>query len=310
MYPEELFFPIWEAAPASDRAYANENQRQAGAHQTQEGKRDDMKYCVATNLAVSPTTPVPLGGDPCRMLKKAGEMGYHAIEIHVPDVSVLDIPAIRRAMEETGVSVSTLGTGTIYGKYGLHLCDENEENQERLYGMVCRFIDCAAALSSRVTIGSIKGNILPGQDREAHLDILARALKRIDDYAAKKGVTMLLEATNRYENNVMNTAAELAQFIRANGLAHTRALLDAFHMNIEEADSLQALEAAKDVLGPIQFADNNRHYPGGGCFAFGPFADKIREIGYDGVLSVECLPLPDGDTAAQKAAAFLHAAFD
>ena len=310
MYPEELFSLIWEAAPASERAYANENQRQAGAHQTQEGKRDDMKYCVATNLAVSPTTPVPLGGDPCGMLKKAGEMGYHAIEIHVPDVSVLDIPAIRREMEETGVSVSTLGTGTIYGKYGLHLCDENMENQERLFDMVCRFIDCAAQLSSRVTIGSIKGGIRPEQNREKHLMILGKALKRIDDYAAKKGVTMLLEATNRYENNVINTARELRGMIEMHELWHTRALLDVFHMNIEEADCLRALEEAKDVLGHIHFADNNRHYPGAGGFGFAPFARKIREIGYDGVLSVECLPLPSSDEAARKAAQFLHAMFD
>lgn len=34
-----------------------------------------------------------------------------------------------------------------------------------------------------------------------------KALKRIDDYAGQKNVTVLLEATNRYENNVLNTGA-------------------------------------------------------------------------------------------------------
>lgn len=51
-----------------------------------------MKYCVAANMAGSPTTPVPLSGDFCEQMRKAHEMGYDAIEIHVPDVSVLDIP--------------------------------------------------------------------------------------------------------------------------------------------------------------------------------------------------------------------------
>ena len=57
-----------------------------------------MKYCVAANMAGSPTTPVPLSGDFCEQMRKAHEMGYDAIEIHVPDVSVLDIPAIMADM--------------------------------------------------------------------------------------------------------------------------------------------------------------------------------------------------------------------
>ena len=269
-----------------------------------------MKYCVASNLASSPTTPVPMSGDFCGNLRKAGAMGYHAIEIHVPDVSVLDVPALLSAMRETGVGIATLGTGTIYGKYGLHLCDDSEENQDRIYGMVCRFVDVAAQLGARVTIGSIKGNILPGQDRKKHLDIFGRALRRIDDYAGQKGVTILLEATNRYENNVLNTGRQIAEIIGAYGLVNTRALMDIVHMNIEEADIASAFRDAKDVLGHVHFADNNRHYPGAGCFQFAQVADTLRGIGYDGVLSVECLPLPDPDTAAREAFAFLHKWFD
>lgn len=267
-------------------------------------------YCVATNLKIASKTPVPLGGDSCEQMKKAAAMGYHAIEIHVPDVSVLDIDALRATMKETGMRVSTLGTGTIYGKFGLHLCDENEENQERLYQMVCRFIDCAALLESRVTIGSIKGNICADQDREKHLDIFGRALKKIDAYAKEKGVVVLLEATNRYENNVLNRGDEIAAVIRKYELESTKALLDVFHMNIEEKDPCAAIRDAKDVLGHIHFADNNRLYPGAGCFAFEKLAQAICEIGYDGVLSVECLPWPTGEEAAKNACDFLHRTFD
>lgn len=71
---------------------------------------------------------------------------------------------------------------------GLHLCDADEQRQQELFERVCAFIDCAAQLNARVTIGSIKGNIRPDEDREKHLDILGKALKRIDDYSrAEKG---------------------------------------------------------------------------------------------------------------------------
>lgn len=269
-----------------------------------------MKYCCASNPVSNPRTPVPLSGDFCLQMEKAKAMGYHAIEIHVPDVAMIDIPALRNAMERTGMEVATLGTGTIYGKYGLHLCDENESNQNRLYEMVCRFIDCAAELSSGVTIGSIKGSISAGADREKHLHILGCALRRIDDYAGEKGVIILLEATNRYENNVLNNAAELAGMIHSYELRNTRALLDVFHMNIEEAKGAAVLEDAADVLGHIHIADNNRRYPGAGCYDFEVLRDVIHRVGYDGMLSVECLPWPNGDEAAAQAGAFLHRMFD
>ena len=92
-----------------------------------------MKYCVAANMAGSPTTPVPLSGDFCEQMRKAHEMGYDAIEIHVPDVSVLDIPAIQACMRETGMEVATLGTGTgvrVYRLCGAAECaGDNRQHQ-------------------------------------------------------------------------------------------------------------------------------------------------------------------------------------
>ena len=269
-----------------------------------------MQYCVASNPKTVTTVPVPLSGDFCDNLQKAKTMGYDAIEIHVPDVNQLDTDAICNAMESGGMRVATLGTGTIYGKYGLHLCDADTKQQQRLFAMVQEFIDCAAKLHARVTIGSIKGNIRPDEDYDQHMDILGHALKRIDTYAGEKGVVILLEATNRYENNVLNNAKQIAGLIRQYQLYNTQILLDAFHMNIEEQSLLDSLDDAGDLLGHIHFADNNRRYPGAGCFPFAAFADKIRAIGYEGMLSVECLPWPNGDEAAREAAKFLHNTFD
>lgn len=50
-------------------------------------------------------------------------------------------------------------------------------------------------------------------DREKHLGIMASNLRIISEYAVNKGVHILLEATNRYENNVLNTAKEVAEMI-------------------------------------------------------------------------------------------------
>lgn len=105
--------------------------------------------------------------------------------------------------------IATLGTGQIYGKYGLHLMDESPENQDRIVAMVKQYIDIAEKLKSKITIGSIKGNVPKGADREKHLAIMGGLLRQISDYACAQNVTVLLEATNRFDNNVLNTGREI-----------------------------------------------------------------------------------------------------
>jgi sugar phosphate isomerase/epimerase len=82
--------------------------------------------------------------------------------------------------------------------------------------------------------------------------------------------------------------------------------LDTFHLNIEERDPAAAVRLAGERLGYIHFADSNRLSPGSGHIDFVPVLRALEEIGYQGSLSVECLPLPDGETAAVNSKAVLE----
>ncbi len=268
-----------------------------------------MKFCIAVSARTSPTVPVPLGGDFAERMEYAGKLGYDAIEIHVPDCAQLDVPGLLRTRARLGVAVATLGTGTIYGSYGLSLVDPDAARRRALVERVKEFIDCAAKLDSRVTVGSIKGNIARDADRDERLGYMGQSMAEISAYAAEKGVTVLLEATNRYENNVLNTAGDVRRFIEKHRLANTLILLDAFHANIEEGSVVGGIRDAGGFLGHVHFADNNRQYPGAGCFRFEDFNTALRQSGYDGYLSVECLPLPDGAAAAEKSMAFFRRHF-
>jgi D-psicose/D-tagatose/L-ribulose 3-epimerase len=67
--------------------------------------------------------------------------------------------------------------------------------------------------------------------------------------AADLGMELGLEAVNRYETNVINTAAEtmelLADINRSNVFVH----LDSYHMNIEENSMREAVNVCGDSLG-------------------------------------------------------------
>ena len=228
------------------------------------------------------------------------KLGYHAVEIHTPEPESLPIDRLHEICIEQGMMIATLGTGMIYRKYGLSLMASDLHKRQDIVARVFKNIDIAAKLRSRLTVGSIKGNVPRNGNRALHLGWMAECLHEITEYAERKKVVLLLEATNRYENNVLNTAAETREYIVKNNLKNTLVLLDSFHMNIEEKQAYSCLQDAGEYLGHLHFADNNRLYPGAGCFDFDSLCRHITQIGYDGVVSVEALPLPDELTVASK----------
>ncbi|MEM8711323.1 MAG: sugar phosphate isomerase/epimerase, partial [Planctomycetota bacterium] len=68
--------------------------------------------------------------------------------------------------------------------------------------------------------------------------------------------------------------------------------LDLFHMNMEEDDVLAAFDRAAGRLVDVHVADNNRMAPGMGTLDWASIVAKLREVGYDGPLSIEfCAPV-------------------
>src|SRR4030095_11252790 len=79
-------------------------------------------------------------------------------------------------------------------------------------------------------------------------------LRRIGEKAAPHGITIGLEVVNRYETNVLNTAAQAVAFARRVALPNVKVHLDTYHMNIEEADLESALIDTGALLGSFHIA--------------------------------------------------------
>ena len=65
--------------------------------------------------------------------------------------------------------------------------------------------------------------------------------------------------------------------------------LDVFHMNIEEKDMHAALRASKSRLVDVHVAENNRLAPGMGSVDWKAFVETLKDIGYDGALTMEAV---------------------
>ena len=153
-------------------------------------------------------------------------------------------------------------------------------------------------------VGWVRGKI-GGRDRGTIMARQAAALRGIDVRGRERGVPIYLEAINRYEADSLNTAEEIIDFVRENGFTNTYVHLDTFHMNIDEFSPAKAIRQCGPLLAYMHVAENTRYYPGHDRLDFGEVFAALREIGYNGFVSVECLPLPSGSEAARRAREFL-----
>ena len=133
-----------------------------------------------------------------------------------------------------------------------------------------------------------------------HFAAVVKNLKPLAKHAEKKGVTLCIEPLNRFETDFLNTVDQGLEMIADVGSPALGLLLDTFHMNIEESDIPAALRLAGDKVGHVHFADTNRRAVGMGHLDVAPIAAALREIDYNGYISAEVLPLPDGGSAASQ----------
>ena len=142
----------------------------------------------------------------------------------------------------------------------------------------------------------------PEQDRA----VLVEALAELGEYAQQAGVVVLFEALNRYEDHMVNSLSRAAEIAAATGSPAVRVLADTYHMNIEEDDLCAALRAVAGRLGGVHLSDSNRHQPGTGHVPFAAILATLRELGFDGVLSVECRLRGDPEAALRACGSYLR----
>jgi sugar phosphate isomerase/epimerase len=202
--------------------------------------------------------------------------------------------------------VTTLGTGMAAGMDGLTFTDPEAGVRIRAVERVKEHIRLAARLGSAVTIGVLNGNLgsdleQAAQPREHHL----ACLKECCHAAADLGVSLLLEPLNRYECDWLNTTADALSIIAQLGFANLKYLADTYHMNIEEVNIAASMRRAGSALGYIHLVDSNRCGPGQGHLPFGEVLNALIDVGYDGYLSLECLPKPDVERAIKNSLSYI-----
>ncbi|MFZ3070238.1 MAG: sugar phosphate isomerase/epimerase family protein [Anaerolineaceae bacterium] len=110
------------------------------------------------------------------------------------------------------------------------------------------------------------------------------------DYAESKQVRLCIEAINRYETYFVNTLTKAYQLVREINHPAVGIMADVFHMSLEENNMGASLRMIADQLMHVHVADNTREAAGLGRIDFKEILYVLRDINYQGPLTMEFMP--------------------
>ncbi len=253
-------------------------------------------------------TPVPFQGGLLAGMGRAAELGFETVEFHVHDPQELDADGLRAEAERLGLRIAAIGTGLEHGRYGLSLTSPDANVRAEAARKLRLHIDFAQRVGGAVVfLGLIRGRCGVFERLGATLDLLAEELKPVAAYAAEHGVPTGFEPVAYYFSDLLTRTDETLEFLARPGLEPIGLLLDTHHMFLEDPDIPAALRASAGRIQHVHLSDSNRRYPGAGNVDFDEVARVLTEIGYDHSVSLEILPIPTGDDAAQRGLARMRA---
>jgi len=242
-------------------------------------------------------------------IRKAATLGFDGIELALKEPGEIASKQLAAWLKESRIEVSCISTGQVYAGLGLMFTDPDTEKRDHLRSLFRGFIDLAADFGGLVNIGRVRGQIAQWPREEAEKRFVGLA-REFCDYAKPKGVTLILEPVNRYEIDFINSVGEGVALIKTVDRPNMKLMPDVFHMNIEDKAIGGELARNIDCIGYVHLADSNRLAPGQGHTDFNDIFKHLKQVNYDGWVSVEILPKPDPDTAARQAAEFLRPLID
>ena len=165
-----------------------------------------------------------------------------------------------------------------------------DTDEKRLAAYAQRAFSRAHAMGSSVIVfGSGAARTVPdGWPREKAEEQIVEAMRIVGPLAAAEGITVVMEPLNRGESNILNSVAEGLHYVRRAKTDGVAVLCDFYHLTLEE-EPLEDLDAARGLLAHVHVAEPvGRGPPGSGPTDFRPFFARLKAIGYDARISLEC----------------------
>lgn len=231
---------------------------------------------------------------------RASELGFESVEIHIRNPDNFKAVEIKDIAFKNKIKIAAVGTGLEYSKNGLCFTSPDKSVRQRTRERIKEHIDFASVFGAVVFLGMLRGSSPEYSLKDKYLNRLHEELLPVAAYAKKKNVPLGFEPIAFYLCNLLNSTKETVDFLGRPGLESIGILFDTHHMFIEDKSIEESIKMCEGKIVHVHMSDSNRRYPGCGNGDFVKTAEMLKQINYGLSLSLECLPVPDPETAALK----------
>ena len=221
------------------------------------------------------------------ILEDIKRTGYEGVEIPIFEGAPAQYAELRRRLENLGLELTGI---SVIPSLDVNPIGASPEQRAGGLKHMEWILECCAALGAKIvggplhsTIGHFSGDGPTADEHKRAVDFHRAA----GEIARKHGVTIALEAINRFECYFVNTMTDLAAHLSAVKHPNVKGMYDTFHANIEEKDPIAAISAIWPHLCHVHISENDRGTPGEGHIDFAPVFAALKHSGYDGWLTIE-----------------------
>lgn len=232
------------------------------------------------------------------LLRDIKATGFDGVEIPVFEGTPEEYARLGELLDRIGLQRTAVSA---MGDPAMNLISADAATRKAGIALVKWAIDCAAALGANrlsgplhSTLGLFSGAGPTAAEKKRSIS----SQRAIGDHAGRRGVTIGLEALNRFECYLLNTMADLSEHIDVIGHPNIKAMYDTFHANIEEAEPIAAYTRHRHNIVHIHISENDRGVPGRGHIPWKETFEAIRASGYDDWLTIESFGRSLKDLAA------------
>ncbi|HEX8295424.1 MAG TPA: sugar phosphate isomerase/epimerase [Chthoniobacteraceae bacterium] len=248
----------------------------------------------------------------------AAKAGYDLVEIapftiakYVTEISAAERTRIKDSAARAGIGISGLHWVLVQAE-GMYLTAPDPAVRQRTAAYFVELVHCCADLGgTRIIVGSPKQrNIEEGVEPEQAWEWATDVFRDAVGCAEQRGVVICFEPLAPVETNFINTAAEGIRFAEQFRSKAMSIILDVKAMCAEEKAIPTIIRESAGRFEYFHANDRNLKGPGFGDVAFAPIVSALREVGYDGTVSVEVFKFEEGpEVIATKSIDYLKRVF-
>ena len=240
-----------------------------------------------------------------RTIEYAKSAGYDGLEVAPFTLAqyVTDIPASTRAeivKRAAAADLDILGIHWVFvGPEGIYLTHPDKDIRDRTAQYLRDLADFCGDIGGRVMIfGSPKQrNIMEGVTYDEAFGYAVEVFESVMPTFEQRGVTLCLEPLTHLETNFCQSAAETATVVERINHPNFQMMLDTKAMTFESEDRPTLIRKFAKYMKHYHANDANMNGPGWGDVDFGPIFEALKDVDFDGYVSVEVFNFEPGPEA-------------